>query len=89
MGKTLGGVSGESVWLKSLAEHDIVDNFVQLTCSASDFYYTLSADSIHIVPYKFLGLLCFTEKRYTVTVYSFRVRWGMPDIVVTLFKKIP
>ncbi len=42
MGKILDGVSSESVWLKSLAEHDNVDNFVQLACSASDFYHTLS-----------------------------------------------
>ncbi len=27
MGKILGGVSIESVWLKSLAKHDNVDNF--------------------------------------------------------------
>ena len=42
MGKILGGVSGDSVWLKSLAEHDNVDNLVQLTCSASDLSHTLS-----------------------------------------------
>ncbi len=29
----LNGVSDESVWLKSLSEHDNVDNFVQITCS--------------------------------------------------------
>ncbi len=42
--------------------------------------------SIHIVPQKSLGLLCFTGKRHTVKVYSFRVRWGMADIVVPLLK---
>ena len=52
MGKILGGVSGESVWLKSLAELDNVDNFAQLTCSASDFSHTLSPQTPFILYHK-------------------------------------
>ncbi len=31
-------------WLKSLAEHNYVENFVHFTCSASDFYYTFTTN---------------------------------------------
>ena len=50
--KILGGVSGESVWVKSLGEHDNVDNFVQLTCSVRDFNHTLSPQTLFISYYK-------------------------------------
>ncbi len=52
MGKILRGLSDESVWLKSLAEHDNVDKFVQLTCSASDFNHTLSSQIPFILHHK-------------------------------------
>ncbi len=51
MGKILRGLCDESVWLKSLAKHDKVDNFVQLTCSASDFNHTLSSQ----IPFIFMS----------------------------------
>ena len=48
MGKILGGVSDESVLLKSLGEHDNVDKFVKLTCSVH-----FRHRSIHIAPQEY------------------------------------
>ena len=88
MDKILGEVSSESVWLKSLAEHDNVDNFVQLTCSASDFYHTLSPQTSFVLYHENLwASYASQKKRYTVKVYSFRERWGMADIVVPLLNR--
>ncbi len=90
MGKILSGLSDESVWLKSLAEHDNVDKIVQLTCSASDFNHTLSSQIPFILHHKnSMCTLCPKEKRYTVKVYSFQENWGMADIVDSLLKDLP
>ena len=85
MGKILRGLSDESVWLKSLAEHDNVDKFVQLTCSASDFNHTLSSEIPFILHHKnTMCPLCPKEKRHTVKVYSFQENWGMAVIADSL-----
>ena len=87
MGKISNGLSDESVWLKSLAEHDNMDKFVQLTCSASDFNHTLSSQIPFILHHKnTLCPLCSKEKRHTVKCYSFLENWGMADIVDSLLK---
>ncbi len=87
MGKILGGVSGESVWSKSLGEHDNVDTFVQLTCSVRDFNHTLSPQTPFILYHrKPWAQYVSQKKRYMVKVCSFRVKWGTPDIVVPLPK---
>ncbi len=52
MDNILRGPSDESVWLKSLVEHDNVDKFVQLTCSASDFNHTISSQIPFILHHK-------------------------------------
>ncbi len=85
MGKILRGLSDESVWLKSLAEHDNVDKFVQLTCSASDFNHTLSSQIQFILHHKnTMCPLCPKQKRHTVKVFSSHENWGMADIVDSL-----
>ena len=85
MGKILGGVSGESVWPKSLAEHDNVDNFVQLTCSVRDFNHTLSPQTPIILYHKKPWPSCASQKkRYMVKVCSFSLEQGMADTVVPL-----
>ena len=82
MGKILKGLSDESVWLKSLAEHDNVDKFVQLICSASNFNHTLSSQIPFIFHHKnTMCPLCPKDKRYMVKVYSFQENWGMADSV--------
>ncbi len=87
MDKILRGVSDERVWLKSLDEHDNVDKFVQLTCSVRYFNRTLSSQTPFILHHKnTVCHLCSTEKRHTVKGYSFRVKWGMADIVDPLLK---
>ncbi len=67
MGKIFRGLSDESVWLKSLAEHDNVDKFVQLTCSASDFnhIYAFITGSIHIVHQEYYVPLMHKRKNAT------------------------
>ncbi len=90
MGKILRGLSDESVWLKSLAEHD---NVYKLTCSASDLNHTLSAQNPFILHYKnTMCPLCPKEKRHMVKVYSFKENWGMADIedsLLNLHRMIP
>ncbi len=82
MGKILKGLSDERVWLKSLAEHDNVDKFVQLTYSASDFNHTLSSQIPFILHHRnTMCPLCPKGKRHMVKVYSFLENWGMADIV--------
>ncbi len=89
MGKILRRLSDESVWLKSLAEHDNVDKFVQLTCSASDFNHTLPLQIQFILHHKnTMGHLCPKQKRHTVKVDSFHEKWGMADIVDSLLKLV-
>ncbi len=73
MGKILRGLSDKSVWLKSLAEHDNVDKFVQLTCSASDFNHTLSSQIPYVPP--------MPKRKKTG-----QENWGMPDIVDSFLK---
>ena len=87
MAKFLRDLSNESVWLKSLAEHDNVDKFVQLTCSASDFHHTLSSQIPFILHHmNTIFLLCPKAKRHMVNIYSFQENWGMADIVDSLLK---
>ena len=70
----LGRVSGESVWVKSLGEHDNVDNFVQLSCSVRDFNHTLSPQTPFILYHKKLEpAMVHSKKRYMVKVCSFEV----------------
>ncbi len=89
MGKILRGVSNESVWLKSLAEHDNVNKFVQLTCSERDFNHIHSSKTPFLLHHKnTVCLLCSTEKRNMVKGCCFRVKWGMADIVDPLLKAV-
>ncbi len=82
-----GGFQWKCIRLKSLAEHDNVDKFVQLTCSVRDFNLTLSSQTPFILHHKnTVCLLCSTEKRHMVKDCSFRVKWRMADIVDSLLK---
>ena len=51
MGKILRGLSNESVWLKSLAEHDNVDKFCPIYMLSKWFHqYAFITDPNHIAP---------------------------------------
>ncbi len=89
MGKISRGLSDESVWLKSLAEHDNMDKFVQLPCSATDFNHTLSSQISFILHHKnTMCLLCPKEKRHMVKVYYFQEDWGMADTIDSLLNYV-
>ncbi len=87
--KKFGWVSDESVWLKSLAEHDNVDRFVQITWSASDFIHTLSSHTSYHTEMNLLASSFPWKKRQwdTIKVFSFRLRCGMADIIDSLLKR--